>query len=155
MKRLIQGLTVLLFATTLSFGQTMSEAAKKNSLGAQMVSVVNVSKAFYTKGQTYNDFVKAMAIPSPTVPSQDEFLRKVYGYLNAATPDCDILKGDNSSLSRFAVDLANSPKNQGTPNTVYSDKKKWWQILINTVINVAADIFIPANDINVDLWPDE
>ena len=153
MKKLVFGLIATFMLTASSFGQTVSDTSKKNIINAQMVTLVNTARTFYAKGQSYDDFVRALTIPSPTVPSQDELFRKVYGYVSAGTADCDIAKADNSVLSRFAQEMANSPKNQSTPNVVYSLDKKWWQILINVVINVGLDL-LPVPHQPVDLWPD-
>jgi hypothetical protein len=149
MKKLLFGLMATFMVTLSSFGQSMSDSDKTATLNAEMVSIVSVSKTFYVRGQSYPDFLQAMLIPSPTVPTQDEFFRKVYYYLSNETPACDIMKEDNSILSRFAIDMSKSPA-----NVEKTGPKKWWQILINAVINLAIDIYAPGNGLpNIDLWP--
>ncbi|WP_300568336.1 hypothetical protein [Flavobacterium sp.] len=151
MKKMLFGLIATVMISSVSFGQKITEESQKNIINSQMVSIVNGAKVFYTKGQNYNDFLAAMSVPSPTFPnsSQEEFFKKVYGYVSDNTPDCEILKADNTVLSKFAIELSKNPKNQGTS----LEGKKWWQILINTALNVLLDVVLPTNNQNIDLWP--
>lgn len=151
MKKIIFGLIATVMLSFSGNAQKMTESAQQVVLNAQVVTFVNVSKTFYTKGQSFEDFIKALTIPSPTVPSQDLFLRKVYSYVTNNTPDCDIMKADNSEFKTFVLELSKSPKNQGDPVTM--GKKRWWQVLINVVINVGIDILVPGNTVDVDLFP--
>lgn len=150
MKKMLFGLIAVVTFSSVSFGQTITSETQRNLTNSQMVSIVNGAKVFYTKGQTYEGFLEAMLIPSPTVPTQDEFFKKIYGYLSSNTSDCDILKSDNSVLSRFAVDLSKNPKNQTTSALT---GKKWWQVLIEVAVNVIIDVLDPKNDTTVVIWP--
>lgn len=152
MKNLLFGLiTIVLFSFT-GNAQTLSESSKSALVNSQMVTIVNVTKTFYLKGQSYDDFIKSLLIPTPTVPTQDEFLRKVYGYVSSNTAECDIMKSDNSVLTRFASDISKSQSNQST--SVFTAKKKWWQILINAAINIGVEVATGGSiHPNVDLWP--
>lgn len=152
MKKLLLGLIATVILSFSGQAQTMSETAKQSAINAQVVMIVNVSKTFYSKGQSYDDFVRALLIPSPTVPSQDIFLKKVFFHVSNNTPDCDIMKESNSEFKNFVTDLSKSPRNQGNPETM--GKKKWWQILVNLGINIAVDILFPGNtQDDIDLWP--
>ena len=152
MKKLLFSLIGTVILSFSGNAQKMSESAQQAAVNAQVVTFVNVSKAFYTRGQSFEGFIESLTIPSPTVPSQEEFLRKVYSYVSNNTPDCEIMEADNSEFKSFVIDLSQSERNQGDPSTM--GKKKWWQILINVAINVAIDVLIPGNDIdNVDLFP--
>jgi hypothetical protein len=153
MKKLLFGLMATVFLSVGAFGQTLGDAGKRSIVNSQMTLIVNASKAFYVKGQSYDDFVKNLSIPSPTVPTQDEFFRKVYTYVSSGTADCDIMKADNSILTKFATDLVKSPRNVSTPGDTYSAKKRWWQILINAAINISLDLLEIKHEA-VDLFPD-
>lgn len=86
------------------------------------------------------------------MPSQDLFLWKVSSYVTNNTPDCEIMKADNSEFKTFVLELSKSPKNQG--DSVTMQNEKWWQVLINVGINVEIDILLPGNTIDpVDLFP--
>jgi hypothetical protein len=151
MKKMLFGLMATVLLTTTSFGQKITPENQKNLINSQMVSVVNGAKALYVRGQSYNDFLATMSLPSPTVPTQDEFFKKVYEYVSSNTPDCDILKSDNSVLSKFANDLSKSPKNQDSPTGLFG-KKKWWQNLIEAAANIALDIAYPENTTTIVIW---
>ena len=151
MKKLLLGLIAIVLFSTTGNAQTISDATKTSALNAQMLTIVNASKAFYSKGQNYDDFLQSMSIPSPTFPSQDEFFRKVYSYVSTNTADCDIVKGDNSALLRFALDLSNSSRNIAGTSTLFG-KKKWWQNLIEAAANIALDIFVPLNTTTIVIW---
>ncbi|HLF51023.1 hypothetical protein [Flavobacterium sp.] len=151
MKKMLFGLIATVMISSASLGQTVTAETQKNLVNTQMVSIVNGAKAFFTKGQSYDAFLDAMLIPSPTVPTQDEFFKKVYEYVSNNTDDCDILKSDNSVLSRFVIDLSKSPKNQGSSADLFG-KKKWWQNLIEAVANIALDILVPTNDTIIVIW---
>jgi hypothetical protein len=154
MKKLLFGLLATVFLSVGAIGQTLSDVSKKSIVNSEMTVIVHTAKTFYLKGQSYDDFVKNLSIPSPTVPTQDEFFRKVYTYVSNGTTDCDIMKADNSILTRFAMDLLKNPKNAGSFESAYSERKKWWQIAINISINVLLTIFVsPAHD-QADLWPE-
>lgn len=152
MKKFIFGLIALVMFGFVGNAQTLTESSSKAALSSQVVTFVNVTKTFYSKGQSYEDFLKALTIPSPTVPSQDIFLKKVYLYVSNNTPDCDILKADNSEFKAFVTDMSKNPRNQGEPTPIAG--KKWWQILINAVINIGVEIATGGTvHPNVDLFP--
>ena len=74
MKKLLFGLIATVMFGFVGNAQDMPEVSEKAVLNAQVVTFVNVSKAFYSKGQSYDDFISTLLIPSPTFPSQDQFL---------------------------------------------------------------------------------
>lgn len=145
------GLIATVMLSVSGNAQTISLSSKKALLNAQVVTIVEASKSVYTKGMTYDDFVKSLLIPSPTIPTQNEFYRSVYNYVNNNTPTCEIIKADHPEFEKYLNDLSkdSSFQRNGDP-----EKKKWWQVVVNLAINIAVDIFIPNNDIpDVDLWP--
>ncbi len=158
MKKFIFGLIATVLFGSISFAQSFSDAAKRNCTSAQMVTIVNVSKAFYTKGQSYDGFLQALMVPSPTYPSQDLLFRKIYSYVSNGTPDCDIMKADNTILLTCAMDLSKDVKFNSTADKALSNPpKKWWQVLINWAANAviqygSAALALPPPAI-IDFWP--
>lgn len=149
MKKMIFGLIATVMLSFVGNAQEISKTTKKVVLNTQIVSIVEASKTVYTKGMTYEDFVKNLLIPSPTIPSQDEFFRTVYKYINSNTASCDILKAEHPEYENYLKDLSNT-KSEGK----VAGPKKWWQILINAAINIGLDIVIPGNSIpDIDLFP--
>ena len=155
MKTLLFGFIAALM-TTVSFGQTLSEASKNGILNAQMLAFVDASKSVYVKGQTYDGFVGALMVPSPTFPSQDEFYKKLYSYVSNNTSAAEILKSDNSSLKRFAQDLAKNPKILASETgKAPKGKKNGWMHFLNQLVNIIIEIIIPGDEPvqDVDLFP--
>jgi len=158
MKKILFGLIATVLFSGMSFGQKMSADAEKKLISSQMVALVNVSKAFYVRGQSYDDFIQVMMIPSPTFPSQDLLFKKVHSYLTNNTAECDIMKADNSILLTFATDLSKNPPNQSTLEKAHSNPpKKWWMIAINWIVNGVATIITTQNGLPpmppIDLFP--
>ena len=151
MKKLLFGLIATIMFGFVGNAQEMTATSKKTALNAQVLTFVQMSKLSYTRGQKYEDFVASLLIPSPTFPSQEIFLKKIYLYVSNNTSDCDILNADTSDYVNFISDLSKNPANQA--KSADPGKKKWWQILINVAINVGLDILVPGNTQNVDLFP--
>lgn len=141
----------------MGFAQTMSTAQQNKLVSSQMVALVNVTKTFYRAGQSYDGFLAALMVPSPTFPSQDALFKKVYSYVSNNTADCDIINADNSVLTQCVNDLSKSPKHQSTYAKAQNPPKKWWQIAINWVINTVGGIILSNNGITppppVDIFP--
>lgn len=152
MKKLLFGLIATVMFAFTGNAQELSLISKKTVLNSQVVTIVEASKSIYVKGMSYDDFIKALLTPSPTIPSQDGFYRKVYYYINNNTPTCDIIKADNIEFENYLNDLSKNSTYQKAGDPF---KKKWWQILINAAINITIDAvgLDPNNQINIDLWP--
>ena len=158
MKKFIFGLIATVLFTSFSFGQKISDAAKRSATSAQMVTIVNVSKAFYTKGQSYDGFLQALMVPSPTYPSQDLLFRKIYSYVSNGTADCDIMKADNSILLTCTMELSKDARFLASADKALTNPpKKWWQSLINWVANTALQMGAAALELPpppiVDIFP--
>ena len=83
--------------------------------------------------------------------TQELFLRKVYTYLSTNTSDCEIMKADNTEFTNFLRDAASNSNNERTADP---EKKKWWQILVNAIINVGVEILSGGTvHTNIDLFP--
>lgn len=151
MKKILFGLIATVFFGLSANAQEISLSTKKTVMNTQVLTIVEASKCLYSKGMSYEDFIKNLITPSPTIPSQEKFFRKVYGYIQNNTASCDILKADQTEFENYLTDLSkNSPKQSSV-----TGKKKWWQILINAAINIGVDALglDPKNEINIDLWP--
>lgn len=143
------GLIATVMLSVSGNAQLISSNSKKALLNAQVVTIVEASKSVYTKGMTYDDFIKSLS--SPTIPLQNEFYKTVYKYVNNNIPTCDIIKADHPEFENYLNELS---KDSTLKRTSDPGKKKWWQVVINLAINIAVDIIIPNNDIpDVDLWP--
>ncbi len=161
MKNFIFGIIAVLAFSITGFAQRMTEDQAKKIYSSQMVTLVNVCKTNYKPGMTYSGFLEAMLIPSPTFPSQDLLLKKVYGYLSAGTTDAEILRADNTIIQTFAADAQKQPQHTSTFEKALhqGEPKKWWQNLVNWVLNAGAQvggvmIGVPPGTIPpIDLWP--
>lgn len=151
MKKMLFGLIATVMLSVSANAQTITSSTKKAVLNAQVVTIVEASKSVYIKGMSYDDFVRSLLTPSPTIPNQNEFYKTVYNYINKSTSTCDILNAEHPEFEKYINELAKDSTYQkaGDPG-----KKKWWQILINVAINVGLDVIVPGNNIpDVDLWP--
>jgi hypothetical protein len=113
-----------------------------------MLSMVQSAKHAYTQGQSYKQFLSALGNPSPTIPETNVLFSKVFEYVSKNTPDADILVADNSTMiSQYVNALLEDPKYQSPPYDPNVGgaiaERKWWQNLINAVVNVAVTIFVP------------
>lgn len=158
MKKFLFGLIATMLISGASMGQKMSDANQKKAISSQMVTLVHIAKTFHVKGQTYEQFLEALTIPSPTFPSQDLLFKKIFVYCNNGTPDCDIIAADNSIFSTYVTDLSRSERNQSTyERALTNPPKKWWQIVINFVANAALTLIAAANDLPapppIDIFP--
>lgn len=155
MKKVIFGLIATVFMSVSVNAQEIS-GVKKVVFNAQVVTIVEASKNVYTKGMTYDNFIKDLLNPSPTVPippAQDTFWRKVYNYAQSGTPSCEILKADHPEFENFLKNIAKD-KNYTAKRGGETGGKKWWMIAINFAVNLALDLAFPGVDTpDVDFFP--
>jgi len=85
MKKVIFSLIAIVLFSGFSYGQeqtlkNLSTEKQSEIMQSQMLTVVNTLSVFYTKGQTYEQFLKSIEISNPTKPVHG-FLRRVYYYI--------------------------------------------------------------------------
>jgi hypothetical protein len=109
MKNFIFGLIATVMISFAGNAQT----ERNSALGGQMVTIVHAMKPSYTAGMKLPDWIKTTGPYNPT-PTDIEFLTKTFNYLERGTPDCEILKADNSIIQRVATaPVSDSPAAAG------------------------------------------
>ena len=131
--------------TGVSFGQYKTDfsAKEKQQLSEQLLEFVKAGKGVYTDGMTIQQWIIGCDFPNPNAPSpNDPLFVQVFNYIKKGASDSEILKGDTTPLINYTKKvIENQPDN--VPNQPESYKRKWWQTLINIVIQVVVTILCP------------
>jgi hypothetical protein len=103
MKKMLFGLIATVLFSVSGNAQKLISSSKQTVVNSQIVALVSVSQSVYSKGQSYDDFIKTLSIPTPVNPYETKLMQTVYKDLQNNTPSCDILKRDSSELINLGI----------------------------------------------------